>query len=310
MRLQEKIAHSRASLPVMAAYALLVCGACGAVEHRMWAQVLLLFFSTLLVVELERTGMLYRFYSRMASCVFLAMTTMATFLFPSIKGAGVGLSLLAFHLLAFQAYQDNRSVGWLFYAFFALSMGSILFPQLLFFVPLFWLLTATLLSALSWRTLLASLLGLATPYWLMAGYAASQGTLPTLATHFQSLVTFGQPFDFSCLDSHQLATGAGVVLMGMGGAAHFLHTSHRDKVRTRMVYEWFIITLLATIAFALACPEHYDQLLRIATLCAAPLTGRFVALARGRVALVAKSLFLLSLLAITAYNLWMPSFNF
>ena len=46
--------------------------------------------------------------------------------------------LIALYFL-FKSYQQSKSASYLFHAFVFIGMGSLLFPQLIFFVPVFWI---------------------------------------------------------------------------------------------------------------------------------------------------------------------------
>ena len=71
-------------------------------------------------------------------------------------------------VLLFQVYQQPYATGRTFFSFLFIGVASLVFVQSLCYVPVLWLLMSTQLQALSWRTWLASLLGLAAPYWFMA----------------------------------------------------------------------------------------------------------------------------------------------
>lgn len=86
-RLQNKIAASRFSLPVTATLAALVWVAVGFIMDNIWAQFAFTIISTLLMVELNNRNSLMRTYSRMVSCSFLVLITMASLPNPSMKAA-------------------------------------------------------------------------------------------------------------------------------------------------------------------------------------------------------------------------------
>lgn len=46
--------------------------------------------------------------------------------------------LIALYFL-FKSYQQSKPASYLFHAFVFIGMGSLLFPQLIFFVPVFWI---------------------------------------------------------------------------------------------------------------------------------------------------------------------------
>ena len=75
-----------------------------------------------------------------------------------------------------------------------------------------------------------------------------------------------------------------VALLGMVGTAHFLRTSYRDKIRTRMIYEYLMVSEGAQILYIVLQPQLADQLLPALIVTTAPLIGHFAALSQGRMA--------------------------
>lgn len=118
-RLQNKIAASRFSLPVTATLAALVWVAVGFIMDNIWAQFAFTIISTLLMVELNNRNSLMRTYSRMVSCSFLVLITMASLPNPSMKASIVTMCFIAFTLIIWNCYQDRHAAGWAFYAYFA-----------------------------------------------------------------------------------------------------------------------------------------------------------------------------------------------
>lgn len=313
-RLQNRIAESRLTLPLVAVYGLLVCVACGffimGLDSNMWKDqewlslVVLTGLSTLFMVELNNSNSLIRIYSRTVSCSFLMLTLMATFQFTSLQGSLVQLAFIVFYLFFLRAYQNKQDVGNVYSAFLAIGVASIWFIQILYFVPLFWLLLGIRVQAFSGKTLFASILGLITPYWFLLVYFLYQADYRTPIRHFLELGQFAKPADIFILSEHQLVTVAFVILLALTGMIHFLRQSSNDKLRTQMVYELFIMVTLYTIAFLVLQPQHYDFLFRILVVNTATFIGHFIALTRTKITNVAFIVIVLSTLFLTAYNLW------
>lgn len=305
-RIQNRIAESRLSLPVLAVYGVLVCVAAGLLQGQLWLPFVLLALSTLLMVELNNANALIRIYSRMVSCSFLALTLMAAYTFTSVTGAVVQLCLLSCYVTLFNAYQDKGATGWVFYSFLAIGTASAFFVQILFFVPVLWLLLAHNILALSWRTFFASLLGLIVPYWFVGGYYAYRGNIRWIAGHFAELAQFAPPLDFTGWNGHQTVTFCFIALLAATGIIHFLRNSYRDKIRTRMLYEFLIVMTVCTLVFMLLQPQHHDLLLHVLIINTAPLIGHFIALTQTKITNWAFVAMCAATLTLTAYNLWIP----
>ena len=155
----------------MIAYAAGVWVLGGIIEQQWYLQFAALMVSTFLMVELNNTNALLHIYSRMVSASFLALTCTAVFLFPSLRSSLCMLSFISFCTIIFHTYQDKESPGLTYFAFLCLGIASLMFIQVLFFIPFLWLMMRFKLMAFSWRMMWASLLGIITPYWFLIGWA-------------------------------------------------------------------------------------------------------------------------------------------
>ncbi len=293
------------ALPVTAIYVVLVCLAAGLLEGRMWVSFALLSVSSFLMMQLNNANALIRVYSRMVSCTFLVLSTMSTFLLANPVYGGVQLCLVAFYVLFFRAYQDKRAVGSIFYAFLMLGIASIWFVQILFFVPVLWILLYTNVLAGSVRTFFASVLGILLPYWFVEVYYVYIGEPQALIPHFLSLAQF-RPLALSLpWTGAQLSATALVLLLTVVGVVHFHRNSYMDKIRTRMLFEVFTAVAICTAVFLFLQPRHVNNLLGLLIVSISPLVGHYVSLTRTRLTNISFFVFLLLALVVTAYNVWM-----
>lgn len=303
-RLQNRVALSRWALPVTIVYGLAICLIVGMMEREQLSTFVLLVVSSLMMAELNNSYSLIRIYSRMVSCSFLVMTSMCLRLFPSAEVVVVQLTFIAFLLLIWRAYQNPGAVGWVFYAFLALGVSSIVFPKALLFVPVLWVLMGTNVLCLSARTLLASILGLLTPYWFFAAWLFYTNDLGMLAGHFASVVSFQPLFQFNGIDIHHLLTFGFILLVAVIGATHFLIYSYQDASAfvssTRRLLYWMPLCVI----FALLQPQHFNELLGMAIVNTSPLIGHFLALTHSRLSNITSISIALIAFAITLFNLW------
>lgn len=276
----------------------------------MWVQTGCLIVSTYMMLELNNANSLIRIYSRMVSCSFLMLIMAANFIFPSLEGSIVQLCFIAFLMTIFHAYQDKRATGWVFYAFFCIGLASTLFIQILFFVPILWILLAFNVLAISGRTLCASILGLMMPYWFLGGYYVYINNYDTFINHFVEIANFSSLFDYSGVNQHQIITFAFIAILALTGTVHFFRNSYNDKIRTRMIFEVFITLDICSIIFLILQPRHYDILMHIIIINTAPLIGHFIALTHTWITNIAFYIILFVSIALTAYNLWLPSLTF
>lgn len=309
-RTQNHIAESRIALPLTIVYGLAMSIFYGAWEQQLWMQTIVLAISTLLMAELNNSNSLIRIFSRMVSCSFLFMSVMAIFLLHSMQATIVQLCFIAFYLSLFKAYQNSRATGWVYYAFFAIGMASVVFIQILYFVPIMWILMIFNILAFGSRSFVASILGLITPYWFIGGYFIYHHQYDSIFQHFIDITKFAPLFDYGSITQHQIVTFGWITFLFIIGTIHFIRNRFSDKIRTRMLYDVFIAMGVSTMVFIVLQPQHYAILLSILIVNTAPLIGHFIATTQTRFTNFSFHCIVLVTLAITYYNIWMPSVNF
>ncbi len=303
-RFQEKIAGSRFSLPATAFIVLAIWILGGISDKYTYLHLAIFTLSAYLMVELNNGNALIRVYSRMVSCSFLVLMTMASFMFTQTSVWTMQLCLIAAYITLLKSYQDKRAQGVVFYAFALIGVASTQFVQILFFVPILWLLMVVNLMSFSLRSMAASLIGLMSPYWFLAGFYAYNDNIASLADHFAAIARFAPLFQYDITDIRPVVTLAFITILVMTGAVHFLRNSYKDKIRTRMIYEMFISLSAATIVFIILQPQHAVQLTAILVVNASVLIGHFIALTRTRFTNIAFVAMLLVTIALTLYNMY------
>ncbi len=284
-RLRERMTRSGMPLPVM----LVLSGAlwlalsgwlfsyAGAAAFG-WAATLA---TTYVVMEWANTNALLRIHSRLITVVFLALLTAFPFLHLWSADAIPPLCLALAYVFFFQMYQRPDAAADAFHTFFFLGVGSLLFPGMLFLVPAFLLSLSAQLRALSWRTFVAGLLGLLTPYWIWLAWAVWDGgvhaLLAELLTRFRLVVP-----SYDAITVAQMVSAIFVGVYAVSATFHFVRTAFNDKIRTRMYFYSLIVAEVFLAAMFFLLPQHFDVTLRCFTICAAPLIAHHFAFSRGR----------------------------
>lgn len=305
MLLQNKIAQSRKALLVTAVYALLVCFVCGIFEQNNWVQLVVLAVSSYLMVELNNTNALIRVYSRMISCSYIMLYLMTGLITSDEPVILVQLCFIVFYLFLFSAYQEKDAVGRVFYAFTSLGIASVFFIQILYLVPILWILLRTNILALNIRTLSASILGLIMPYWVLGGYSLYTENINWLIGHFETFTRFAPICDYQGLSAMQITLFAVLLLYTFTGIVHLLRNSYKDKIRTRMFFEIFMIVDLISIVCIVLQPQHYDILIGIIVVNTSPIIAHFMALSSSKITNIAFFVIIAAVITLTMCNLWM-----
>jgi len=309
-RLQNKVAESRFALPIVAIYTILVWIAAGLLTHQLWGQFICMVVTAVAVMELNNRYALIRIFSRMVSCAFLVLISMANFLFPSLSAGLVIVCLAFFNLIIFHTYQNKSATGVVFHAFLCIGIASLFFIQILYLLPILWFIMGSLLVSLNKRTFFASIIGILTPYWLWGGYSIYTGYTQDIIAHFKQLIEFQDLFDYTIVSEKQIVTLVFIVLLQLIGTVHFLRKSTYDKIRTRDFYYTIMILAFTILAFILLQPQHYDTLLGLLIIYTAPLIAHFITLTQTKITNITFYIILLTTLTITIFNLWNPSLTF
>lgn len=275
----------------------------GLVTQQLWVAFICWAISTYLMILMNNQHALIRIYSRMVSCIFMALSLAASFLMPVADSWVIAMEYAAFYIILFHAYQDKNAAGLVFYAFLCLGMVSLTAIKILWLLPLFWLLLATKILAMSTRTFTASVIGVLTPYWFAVCYYIYAHGLQALAERLSAIVQWGPPAGFGALPVPVMITIALTIVTGIVGAAHFLHTNFKDKIRTRMIYEFLIITQLVLTVAILLQPHLYPTLLPLLFVNTAPLGAHFAALSRTRASNIFFMVLVCLFMVVTIYNL-------
>jgi hypothetical protein len=96
----------------------------------------------------------------------------------------------------FSSYQKQNSVKQAFNIGFLLSFGSLFTVELLFYIPLFWI-GMIIFSSLSFRTLVATIIGTLIPYCFTFGIAFLHNDLEIYSTAFANQFHFGLQLSYS-----------------------------------------------------------------------------------------------------------------
>lgn len=301
-RLQNRIAESRFALPVTSVYAVALWLAMCAAGFRHYVELAVFAVAAYLMAELNNRNALIRVYSRMVSCTFIVLGTMAAPLLGSLDVLAVQLCFIAAYLLLCAAYQDKRAQGKMFYAFAFIGAASVIHPQSLFFSPVLWVLTGTNLMAMSWRNFWASVIGLTMPYWFVGGYCAITGDFGIAIRLMHADFWNVAPYSAGITAGTAVTYGI-TLLVAAIGAIHFLRNSYKDKIRTRMIYEMLITLTVFTAALAVLQPQNAAMLTAILTVNASVLAGHFFALTATRATNIVFILLTMLAVAATAFNI-------
>lgn len=233
-----------------------------------------------LIAELTNTFVLLRISSRMLSSVLALLLGTILCLHTINPGLIVMvLSILSFFGLFFTYQQQIPTVTFLSYL--AISIASLVFPKLLFIVPIYWL-AQIYLRSLSIRCWIASILGVLSVYWIFFGISmCTEGGLELFLTTCLSIVDLDMP-DYSSLPLSHILIYSYLMVFFLVGTVNCYMNSFLDKTRTRIIYKSIIMHGFV-IAIAIAAQPHFFHvLLPLLMVDSAMVGGHYIALTYNR----------------------------
>ncbi len=276
---------------------------CGLIQQQMWIQFCFFLLSVYLIILLNNFNALIRIYSRMVSCSFIALTCSACFLFPSTSQAFVQLCFIGFLFFLFLTCQDNQAIGFTYYAYLLLGIGSLFFVKILLLLPILWILMTTEMHSLSWRTWLASLLGVCTPYWLGLCLLIWADDFSLLINHFMDIVNFQVTPEVTWTTS-QTAVYLLIITLSVMGFVHYIRNLGHDKIRIRLIYGFLLWLDFFLMVVLFLQPQLYDQLIRFMIILSAPPFAHLLALTSTKTTNIMFCIIVATTLLLTSYNIW------
>lgn len=309
--LQTKISESDVTLPSAAVYAALLWIAAGLITSSLYLQFAMFALNTALMMELNNRNALLRIRSRMVSVSFIVIGCMTSFMFADITACVTGLGVTVMLMLLFMQYHDKTSRGYTFYAFVAVGVVSMLWIQILLFVPVIWLLMLLYIQNMTWLTFTASWLGLLAPYWFAGAYFFFTGDFDTPVEHIMRITEI-MPLTtaYSNISLNHILTLVMITALAILGTVHYVKNSYSDKIHNRMLFSCFMWLDAEALVLILLQPQHYNQLIAMMTVLTSPLVAHFIALTRTRWTNITTMVIAAVTLIITIFNLWTPSLIF
>lgn len=177
-------------------------------------------------------------------CIFSAS------ILPAIPLSGAPLASLFFCWSLFRLFSScttNSANRPIFDASVLLAIASLFQCKAVFLLPVFWLIMGVL-QVFSFRTFFASLLGVFTVYWMIAGVSFLFENFSFLRGQLTGLFSFDR-VDFSTFTPAELAYTSFMVILMISAMFSFLPRQNMDKLRTRnylnsILLLWFSVLAL------------------------------------------------------------------
>lgn len=272
-----------------------------------WAERIISYFVYALIsyflIELNNQFGIIRLRASAQTTIYFLLVTVCPQMHLLYAGDIAAIALLISTYFLFKSYQQAQSSSYLYYSFFFIGAGSILFPQLSFLVVL-WLFEAYRFQSLTLRSFFGAMLGWMTPYWLLFGHAAFYRQMELFYHPFTELVTFEPVFNVQILQPWELATLGYLLVLFLVSATHCIVAGFEDKIRTRAYLQFLIGLTFWLFLFILLQPSHCSDLLPILMISCSILIGHFFALTHSKISNLFFIVSMVSLILLFGFNIW------
>ena len=305
-RFQIQVATGRFTLPVVILICLLLWG----ITFQEWKDCLYLAITAIigyLMIEMNTAFTMIRTRTTMPVCIFWMIATSLFFLRPFEWGNLVPLAFLLSVYQLFQSYESSSPAIPIYHAFFFISLGSLAFPPFIYFAPILWG-SMIPFRSLNGKSLLASLLGIITPYWLLFGYAFYFDQMSLFLDPLKEMIRF-YPIEYGHLTVSEIASWGIITLLLIISGFHYWQISYMDKTRTRIYHSFLVIVGLCVTLWSILQPIYLHELIVIQLICAAFLGGHLFTLTRNRFSGILFIVTFILFILLMSFNLWMQFFN-
>ncbi|MDE6267364.1 MAG: hypothetical protein K2M07_08465 [Muribaculaceae bacterium] len=238
-----------------------------------------------------------RSMSRLMATLFLMMQTATPMLMGEFgNGTFIAAVMVIETALLFSCYDDKSSVRRIFLIFFILALCAMLSLPMLFYLP-FLLLGLAQMKVFSFRALMASIIGIITPAWILLGFGIISPydfRIPEINTIFTD-IPFMDPPLFTAI---VLSAGMGILFL----VANLMKLLSYNA-RIRAYNGFFILMLFATIILMLLNIDAIPAYLPMLNLAASYQIAHFFAERRHRRSYIAILATSLPYLVIYVWNL-------
>lgn len=209
----------------------------------------------------------------------LLISTNLSFLPIKPTTFGVFFLILALYEL-FSSYHDSEARSKAFNVGLLLGAGSLLWIQLLWFLPVFWIGMYIFLS-LGWRTFFATLVGVIAVYWLLLGWCFFEGDFAPFTDTFPEMIRVSPPALSDVSTETLIEMGVGTLLTIASVVKIVFHGIYNRR-RMRLFLEFTTILAAWACALCFLFNQVAEEFLMTAYVPVSILIGHFFTNVRSR----------------------------
>ena len=305
-RFQIQVATGRFTLPVVILVCLLLWGM-SFEEWSDWASFGIITLVGYLLIETNTTFTLIRTRTTLPVCIYWFLTTSLLFLHSFGWENWIPLAFILSIFNLFKSYESFHATTAIFHTFFFISIGSLVFPPMIYLVPIFFSGMIPFRS-LNTKSFWASLMGILTPFWFLFGYAFYTDQMNLFMTPLKKMVQFS-PIDFGHIPLNEGVSWGIVSLSLIISSIHYWQVAYTDKTRTRIFFFFLSIIGLCITLFGVLQPSHYRVWIQLQLIPTAYLMGHLFTLTRNKFSGIFFFVTFIVYISLLLLNLWTLFFN-
>ncbi len=255
------------------------------------------------LIEINNVFGIIRMRASVQTSLYFLLITACPAMHLLYPGDIASVSFLLSLYFLFKSYHQHRSSGCLFYSFMFMSVGTMFFPQLIYFVPL-WLAGAIKFQSLNPRSFCATLIGFSFPYWFLFGHAFFYQNMELFYAPFREMVNF-RPIDFqSQMPLWEVVTLGYLFILYVGSAIHYMRKGYQDKIQSRSYIDYLLILTFYILVFILLQPGQGMNLFPLLLISTSILTAHLFVLTKTKASNIFFICSMVGLIVLFGFNIW------
>ncbi len=255
------------------------------------------------LIEMNNVFGIIRMRASVQTSLYFLFITACPSLHLLYPGDIASVTFLISLFFLFKCYHLRYPASNLFLSFAFMGMGTLFFPQLVFFIPL-WLAGAIKFQAFTLRSFCAALVGFTFPYWFLFGHAFFYQKMELFYQPFTEMFNF-YPIDYKTqMPLWEILTLAYLFILYITSIIHYAQKGYQDKIQVRSYLDFLFIVSLYTFAFIGLQPDFAMNLLPILLVPISFLTAHFFVLTNTKGSNLFFICATIGLILLFAFNLW------
>lgn len=247
------------------------------------AGLVLAMLTTYIVLETANVFALLRIRSRMITAVWVTGISLMSFTHSYSVEWLAALALAGSHYIMFLTYQQHQPIAHIFHTFVLLGIGSLIIPQLLVLVPLYYWYLLVFMRALTWRGFWAGIVGMVLPISFVLAFCILRNDFSLIWNRIDILLAtkLFATADYSWLLSYrnpETLVFVFISILSFIGIIHYLRNYYNDNIRTRMYLYIYVMQTIGCWLMIMCSPDMYHQLAPVLVISSSTMIAHFFAL--------------------------------